>query len=146
MKNLTGTNKFRGVNPANGIVIYYNLPELKKTDEITMEIKDSEGNIVRTFTSKADEDFKKWDGGPRGEPTLSKNKGLKPICLGSCAIATMPGVPNVYIESSYAGHKALPGKYSFTLKMGEQRISTEAEILPNPMYPTNAATYKEYHS
>ena len=37
----TGANKFRGVNPASGMVVYYQLPELKKTDEITMEIKDA---------------------------------------------------------------------------------------------------------
>ncbi len=58
---------------------------------------------------------------------------------------TMPGVPNVYIEASYAGHKASPGKYSFTVKMGGQKVSTDAEILANPIYPTNAAAYKEYH-
>ena len=59
--------------------------------------------------------------------------------------ATMPGVPNVFIESSYAGHKAPPGKYNFTVKMGEQTLSTETEILSNPLYPTTATTYAEYH-
>jgi hypothetical protein len=58
---------------------------------------------------------------------------------------TMPGVPNVYIESSYAGHKAPPGKYFITLKMVNQTVSTETEILANPLYPTDAATYREYH-
>jgi thioester reductase-like protein len=59
--------------------------------------------------------------------------------------ATMPGVPGVFIESSYNGHKAPPGKYSFVLKMGEQTVTTETEILTNPLYPTTAATYAEYH-
>jgi hypothetical protein len=58
----------------------------------------------------------------------------------------MPGVPNVYMESSYAAHKAPPGKYLITLKMGSQTVSTETEILANPLYPTDTATYKEYHS
>ena len=53
----TGANTFRGVNPATGVVVYYQLPELKKTDEITMEIKDAAGNLVRSFSSKADEKF-----------------------------------------------------------------------------------------
>ena len=30
--------------------------------------------------------------------------------------------------------------------MGEQTVSTEAEILANPLYPTDAATYTEYHN
>ena len=59
--------------------------------------------------------------------------------------ATMPGVPNVRIEGGYAGHKAPPGKYSITVKSGEQAVSTETEILANPLYPTNASTYMEYH-
>ena len=143
-EDFDGTNKFRGVNPANGIVVYYNLPELKKTDEITMEIKDAEGNVVRTFSSKADKDFKKYDGGPRKEPALSKEKGLNRF-VWNLRYPTMPGVENVYIESSYAGHKAPPGKYFVTVKMGEQKVSTEAEILPNPLYPTNSETYKAYN-
>ncbi len=59
--------------------------------------------------------------------------------------STMPGVPGVRIEGSYASHKVPPGKYSITVKIGEQTVSTETEILANPLYPTNAATYMEYH-
>jgi len=58
----------------------------------------------------------------------------------------MPGVPDAYIESSYRGHKAIPGKYAVTLKVGKQKVTTDAEILVNPLYPTDAATYKEYNT
>ena len=143
-EEFTGANKFRGVNPATGVVVYYQLPELKKADEITMEIKDAAGNAVRSFSSKADEKYKKYDGGPKAEPLLTKAKGLNRF-VWDMRYATMPGVPGVYIESSYAGHKASPGKYSITLKMAEQTVSTETEILANPLYPTNASSYKEYH-
>ena len=140
----TGANKFRGVNPANGIVLYYHLPELKKTDDITLEITDADGKAVRSFSSKKS-DFKKWDGGPSAEPALSKAKGLNRF-VWNMRHATIPGVPGVYIEASYDGHKAIPGKYRFALKMGEQTIATEAEVLANPLYPGTAAAYKEYHS
>jgi photosystem II stability/assembly factor-like uncharacterized protein len=140
----TGANKLRGVNPANGVAIYYQLPELKKEDHITLEIKDAVGKLVRSFSSKADEKFAKYDGGPKAEPLLPKGKGLNRF-VWDLRYATMPGAPTVYIESSYAGHKAPPGKYSITVKMGEQTISTETEILANPLYPTTAATYAEYH-
>ncbi|MFM9904806.1 MAG: glycosyl hydrolase [Pyrinomonadaceae bacterium] len=143
-EEFTGANKFRGVNPASGIVLYYNLPELKKADEVTMEVKDGDGNVIRRFSSKADNKFKKYDGGPRPEPNLSKTKGLNRF-VWDLRYPTMPGVPGVYIESSYAGHKASPGKYTFTVKSGAQTISTDAEILPNPLYPTTAASYKEFN-
>lgn len=143
-EEFTGANKLRGVNPATGIVVYYQLPELKKDDHITLEIKDGAGNLVRRFSSKADEKYVKYDGGPKPEPLLPKRKGLNRF-VWDMRYTTMPGVPAVYIESSYAGHKAPPGKYSITVKMGEQTVSTETEILANPLYPTTAATYAEYH-
>ena len=57
---------------------------------------------------------------------------------------TMTGVPDVYIESSFQGHKAIPGKYTVTLTYNDKRLSTTAEILANPLYATTVATYKEY--
>ncbi len=125
-----GTNRFRGVNPASGIVVYYNLPELKKDENITLEIRDSEGNLVREFLSK--------------EKTLTKKKGLNRF-VWDLRYADMPKVPDVYIEASFSGHKAIPGKYTATLKFGEQKVTTTAEILANPLYSTDGATYKEYH-
>ncbi len=140
----TGANTYRGVNPATGVVLYYQLPELKKTDEITMEIKDAAGNVLRSFSSKADEKSVRYDGGPRPDPVLSKNKGLNRF-VWDTRYATVPGVPGVRIEGSYAGHKAGPGKYSVALKMGGQTLTTDAEIFANPLYPTDASTYSEYH-
>ncbi|MFN2511214.1 MAG: glycosyl hydrolase [Pyrinomonadaceae bacterium] len=143
-EEFTGANSFRGVNPSTGVVVYYQLPELKKTDEITMEIKDGTGNTVRSFSSKADEKYVKYDGAPRPEPLLPKGKGLNRF-VWDMRYSTIPGVPGVRIEGSYAAHKAPPGKYSITVKMGEQTASTETEILANPLYPTNTSTYMEYH-
>ncbi|HJT66000.1 MAG TPA: hypothetical protein VJ749_06080 [Pyrinomonadaceae bacterium] len=140
----TGANPFRGVNPATGLVVYYQLPELKKDDVITMEIKDSAGNVVRTFSSKADERFIRYDSGPRPDPLLTKNKGLNRF-VWDLRYPSMAGVPNVRIEGGFAGHKAIPGKYTITLKTPAQSLSTDAEILANPLYPTDAATYAEYH-
>ena len=146
-EDFEGLDKFRGVNPSTGVVIYYQLPEINDSAlNITMEIKDTDGNLVRTFTSKADSNFKKYDGGPKADPLLSKVKGLNRI-VWNMRYATIPGVYDIYMDCSYKGHKASPGKYSITLKMGEKNVSTEAEILANPLYTTTtAATYKEYNT
>jgi len=140
-----GTHPTRGVNPATGAVLYYHLPELKPTDHITLEIKDEDGNILRTFSSVKDSVFVSYDGGPSGEPVLTKNKGLNRF-VWNLRHATLPGVQGVYIESSYRGHKASPGKYAVTLKSGDQSVNKRLEILPNPLYPTDARTYEEYHN
>lgn len=143
--DFNGLHKSRGVNPSTGIVIYYQLPELKDSIEVIMEIKDAAGNPVRKYSSKKDSTYKKYDGGPPAEPVLPKAKGLNRF-VWDMRYATMPGVPDVYIESSYRGHKAIPGKYTVTLKMNDQKISAEAEILTNPLYPTDMAAYKEYNN
>ncbi|HEX5876316.1 MAG TPA: hypothetical protein VFY60_16825 [Pyrinomonadaceae bacterium] len=140
----TGANTYRGVNPSTGVVLYYQLPELKKTDEITMEIKDAEGNVVRSFSSKADERFVRYEAGPRPDPVLPKAKGLNRV-VWDMRYPTMVGVPGVRIEGSFAGHKAAPGKYVITLKMGGQTVATQAEVLANPLYPSTAPVYAEYH-
>ena len=140
----TGANRFRGINPATGAVIYYQLPELKKTDEISLEIKDAAGVVVHTYSSKADEKAARSENGPRPEPLLSKNKGLNRF-VWDTRYSTMPGVPGVRIEGSFLAHKAPPGKYSLTLKSGAQTVTTDAEILANPLYSTTPTAYSEYH-
>lgn len=140
----TGANPLRGVNPSTGVVVYYSLPELKKEDHITLEVRDGAGNLVRSYSSKADEKFVRYDGGPRPEPVLPKAKGLNRF-VWDMRYPTMPGVTGVYIEASYAGHKAPPGKYTIAVKAGEKSVTTDVEILPNPLYPTTPATYAEYH-
>ncbi len=139
-----GTHPYRGVNPATGLVLYYQLPDLKPNTDVYLEIKDEAGNFVRSFSSKADSTYKKYDGGPQAEPLLSANKGLNRF-VWNLLYPTMPGVTGAYIESSYKGHKAIPGKYTITLKAGSQRSGATAEILPNPLYPTTAAEYKAWH-
>jgi photosystem II stability/assembly factor-like uncharacterized protein len=143
--DFTGLHKSRGVNPATGVVVYYTLPGLKDSIQITMEIKDAAGYLVNIYSSKKDSTYKKYDGGPPAEPVLPKAKGLNRF-VWDMRYATMPGVPDAYIESSYRGHKAIPGKYTVTIKMGEQKVLADAEILANPLYPTDAAAYKEYNS
>lgn len=141
--DFTGAHPFRGVNPANGIVLYYRLPELAKSDEVTLEVTDASGRVVRSFTSGKDTTFKRWDGGPPPAAVLPKNKGLNRF-VWDMRHQTMPGVPGVYIEANYRGHKASPGPYRFTLKAADRVATTDASILPNPLYATDAATYAEY--
>lgn len=141
--NFDGTNTFRGVNPANGIVLYYNLPKLTKSDEVSLDIKDSSGKLIRRISSKREKGFSGWDGGPPSKPTLSKKAGMNRF-VWDMRHPTMPGVPGVYIEASYRGHKAPPGNYTFTLKSGGRTVSTSAAILKNPLYPTTASQYAEF--
>ncbi len=143
-KKSNGTHVLHGVNPASGVVIYYNLPKVSNGTHLTIDIKDAKGNLVNSFTSKKDKTYRKWDGGPGAVDSLSKKEGLNRF-VWNTRHKMMPGIPDVYIEASFRGHKAIPGKYSATLKYEDQKSTQEFEILPNPNYPKNL-DYAEYDS
>ncbi len=140
-----GMGEFEGVNPANGVVIYYQLPKLADSIEVKMEIKDAAGKVVRTYSSKADEKYEGYPGGPPANPTLMKGKGLNRH-VWDMRYPIMMGAPKVYIESSFRAHKASPGAYSVTVKYGSTESKVDFKILPNPHYPTTPAQYEEHHT
>jgi len=138
-----GSKMYEGVNPASGVVLYYQLPTLKENEVVTIEIKDAAGNVVRQFSSKTETDNKGAGRRiPKG-PKLSSNKGLNRF-VWDMRYPSIPTIPGVYIESSFRGHKAIPGNYTITLKAGEQIKSTTASILANPLYQVGENDYKEF--
>jgi len=130
----SGTNSLSGVNPANGVVFYYQLANTPNSN-IKLTIKDQDGKIINQFSSK-ENNFKPWDGGPSPESKLSDNKGLNRF-VWNMRHESMPGVPGVYIEGSWRGHKSSPGKYTATLTGDGISQTTDFEILKNPLYPDN---------
>ncbi|MBT8270565.1 MAG: glycosyl hydrolase [Bacteroidia bacterium] len=138
-----GSSDFSGINPANGLVIYYELPETKPADIISLEIRNEAGALVNSFSSKRDSTYRRWDGGPPPTAVLSKNKGLNRF-VWDMRHPIMSGVPDTYIEANFRGHVSIPGRYSLSLKMGDEIVSSNAEIIPNPQYKTRAEQYEEY--
>jgi photosystem II stability/assembly factor-like uncharacterized protein len=139
-----GANPLQGVNPANGVVMYYHLPEALDSTDIEITITDKNGNLVRRLSSKADPAFQSYAGGPRAEPTIAKKKGLNRF-VWNMRYPTLKGAPLAYIEGSFQGHKASPGEYNLQLKVGTQELKTTFSILENPLYGLRAEDYADYH-
>ncbi|MEM6319198.1 MAG: glycosyl hydrolase [Bacteroidota bacterium] len=142
-KSFKGTNPLSGVNPANGAVIYYHLPKTAEAVTLTMEISDVQGNIIRTFSSAKDTNYKSYAGGPPANPKLGTSEGLNRF-VWDLRHSIMAGAPDAYIEGSYRGHKVIPGTYTIVLKNGTTQLNTTLKVLPNPLYPTDEATYQAY--
>ncbi|WP_282135672.1 WD40/YVTN/BNR-like repeat-containing protein [Seonamhaeicola maritimus] len=141
-----GMSTFSGVNPANGVVIYYELPKFKDSTHIKLEIKNSSGELIRFFTSKKDSLFKKYEGGPPTPSKLDKKEGLNRI-VWDMRHKTMPGVQNVYIEGSYKGHLVSPDIYHITLKIGDSISSNSVvKIVETPFHRFSRDNYKAYDS
>lgn len=145
VEHFTGKSTFHGINPANGVVIYYNLPKLADSVELIMEIKDAAGKLVRKLSSKVDALHQSYDGGPPAAPKLPRHQGLNRF-VWDMRYPIMLGVPTVYIESSYRGHKAIPGTYTITLAYAGNATNTQARILPNPLYNVTPQAYEEYNT
>jgi photosystem II stability/assembly factor-like uncharacterized protein len=140
-----GTNGSEGVNPASGAVIYYHLPEEADSIALTLEIRDPSGTLIQTLSSKANKDFETYAGGPSTDPLIPSKKGLNRF-VWNLKHKTMPGIPTAYIEGSYRGHKAMPGRYNLTFKSGDKTQEQSFDILQNPLYPTDMETYRIYSS
>jgi len=137
-----GTHPLKGINPASGVVIYYQLPKLSDSSHIQMLIKNKKGDLIQKFTSKKDKTFVRYAGGPSPTPSLSKKEGLNRF-VWNMRHQTMPGIPKAYIEGRYHGHKSIPGTYTMTLISGSDSIKTDFVIEANPLYPKDL-DYEEY--
>jgi hypothetical protein len=144
--NFDGMNTLSGVNPANGMVIYYELPKMGDSTALTMDILDASGKLVRSFSSEKDEDYVPHNGGgPRRAPTLSKKEGLNRF-VWDMKTPILPGIPGAYIESRFSGHVVPPGTYTIRLKAGATAKSVEGTIVAMPTYSTTSEQYAEYHN
>ena len=142
-KDFKGAHPMRGVNPANGVVIYYRLPKLEKKEHVQIAIKDKSGNMIIELSSKKDKDFQKYDGGPPSPTTIPKEEGLNRF-VWNMRHRTMPGIPKAYIEGSYRGHKVIPGDYVVTLTMKDDSQEVSLEVNSNPLYSTTPKEYTRY--
>ena len=139
----TGIHPAEGVNPASGMVIYYELPQLTDSVEVVLQIRDAGGRVIRSYSSKPDPDYREYEGAPSGNAQLPAEKGLNRF-VWDLRHEGLPGAPEVYIEGSFRGHRAMPGTYSIRLSHGNSAVESEARIIPNPLIPTTEEEWKDY--
>ncbi len=140
-----GTHALEGVNPATGAVLYYYLPESKDSTEVTLTIKNAQGDVVRILRSNKDTDAEVYGGGPPADPSLPDAAGLNRF-VWDLRYSSLVGAPTAYIEGSFRGHKVSPGTYTVELAQGGQTTTTEVVVKPNPLYDLEEADYADYDS
>ncbi len=139
-----GTDAFEGVNPANGMVIYYQLPKVDERATVRLEIFNAAGKRVRTITSEKDMTYKKHNGGgPPPAPVLTKKEGLNRF-VWDMRYPILPGIPNTYIEADFRGHKAPPGRYTLKLTYNSKQVETTGTIIEIPTYENTPENYEEH--
>lgn len=132
-----------GVNPSTGVVLYYQLPAKKDTSlTVSLEILNEKGKRVRLYSEKPDTDFVSFPGGPDSDPQLPAKSGLNRF-VWDLRYPTLPGVPTVFIEGSYSGHKVPPGNYVAVLKYGSTEKRASFRVLPQPNITASAKDYED---
>jgi photosystem II stability/assembly factor-like uncharacterized protein/uncharacterized protein (DUF2164 family) len=123
-----------GKNPPDGVIIDYYLKS-KPASEVTLEILDTKGNVIRSFSSK-----EKPESSCPGEfPEAHRPGGELPIQPGLNRFVwdmryELPvDVPcAVYDEGGPLAPLALPGHYEARLTVNGQNYAAPIEILPDP--------------
>ncbi len=109
-----------------------------------MEILNSSGKVIRTFSSEKDSTYQKHNGGgPPPAPVLPQEQGLNRF-VWDLNYPIMEGIPGVYIEAGFQGHKAPPGNYTIRLKLGEETVMTEGKIVATPGFDVSMTQYEEF--
>ncbi|MEM6769890.1 MAG: glycosyl hydrolase, partial [Bacteroidota bacterium] len=140
--NFDGMAPFQGVNPASGVVAYYHLPNDKDSSTLTLDILNAKGDIVRTYSSTP-ETFEPWAGGPSSPGALPTQTGLNRF-VWDLRHEPLRGVPGVYIEGSYRGHKVPPGQYTLRFHRGDASAETTVMVKPNPNVELSETDYATY--
>lgn len=121
-----------GENHPNGVMIHYFLKNIDEKSEVKLDILESDGDTIRTFSNKAKEKanlINVKSGGGRFVWDM-RYQGYK----------TFPGM--VFYGSPNLGPKAVPGKYQVKLTVNGQSQTQEFEIIKDPRLKTTQEDYQ----
>ena len=96
-KQFDGTSSYTGVNPANGVVIYYNINKEDANKEVRIQIKDEKDRLIREIDNSIDKDYISYNGGPSRPARLTNNAGLNRF-VWDTRHKSLTGLPYAYIE------------------------------------------------
>ncbi|MGD8426918.1 MAG: glycosyl hydrolase [Balneolaceae bacterium] len=141
-----------GQNPDPGVVVHYNLKEEIKDKEVKLVFLESDGDVIRTFSSnqdiegnevKTDTDF--YVEKDKTKPTvLSTKKGLNEFSWNM----RYPGAQDlegkqILWAGSTRGPRAIPGTYKLRLIIDDQPVMTQSfEIKKDPRIETSQDDFK----
>ncbi len=132
-----------GKNPKSGVTFDYYLPE-ELPDSVSMSLEILQGNdVIRTYSSKVDESFKSWSGGPPKPQVAPAKKGINRFTW-NFKRETLPAISGVFVYGDYTGTTVAPGDYSIRLSIQDgDTLETAITILPNPNLDVSASDYSD---
>jgi len=141
-----------GQNPPNGVIVYYYFKE-KPKDEVKLEFYDEKGNLIKSFSSKAErpegeqpqqEEFFMFGAGPRAE-RVPVEAGMNRF-VWDMRYPDAENLKDIRFWSwggTTRGPVAVPGKYQVKLTVGGKTLTQWFEIKKDPRIKTTDEEFKE---
>jgi photosystem II stability/assembly factor-like uncharacterized protein len=139
-----------GENPPNGSLIYYYFKE-KPQEEVTLQFLDKEGNLIKTFSSKAKEEKEDYFAGTWGRPPEEVVQSI-PAEAGMNRFVWDMRYPGSKMVSGavYVSHghpfrppRAVPGQYQVKLIVGNESMTKTWEWKTYPYVTTTQEEFQE---
>jgi hypothetical protein len=118
-----------GNNPPDGVIVHYYLKDAQE-DEVTLEILDGSGDVIRSFSNKSENP-------PRLPVRQGANRFVWDMRGKKATPLDEPPANDRFgqmMEEAVAP-RVVPGTYGVRLKVGETTLSESFEILPDPRLP-----------
>src|SRR5712691_5339593 len=134
-----------GENPPAGAVFYYALKAApKENEEITMEILDAQGRLVRKLTSREKRDPEappEWPDQEKPQELLPAEVGLNRFVwdLRHERAPRIPGYSTGEYDDGFRGPMVLPGRYTVRLTAGGKTSEAPLEVALDPRVKTPQA-------
>jgi hypothetical protein len=128
-----------GENPPSGAILYYYLKDAPK-EAAKLELLDSEGKVIRSFSSEEKKVEGAPDEGERDEPVehIPAKAGLN-LFVWDLRYEQPTKVPGLIYDSGEPnGPLALPGKYQARLTVGGKTQTAQFEVKMDPRVQTSA--------
>lgn len=124
--------KLEGENHPNGVMIHYFIKKLDDKAEVKIDILESDGDTIRSFSTKAKDKLNLI--------TVKAGGGRFVWDMRYPGYKTFPGM--VFYGSPNQGPKAVPGKYQVRLTVNGQVQTQPFEILKDPRLNTTPEDFQ----
>tara|TARA_B110000285_G_scaffold230203_1_gene296352 strand:- start:15293 stop:18382 length:3090 start_codon:yes stop_codon:yes gene_type:complete len=126
------TSLTTGTNLPNGVIVHYNVKDFDKAkDTVQLHFKDSEGILIKTFSTFSNENPLKVK---KGGNTFVWNTRYK----GAERLKDM-----IFWSASFSGAKALPGNYSVSIEKNKLVKEQVFTVLPDPRSEVTVSEMKK---
>ncbi|MEL7145222.1 MAG: glycosyl hydrolase [Bacteroidota bacterium] len=120
----------QGTNPRSGVTFDYYVDQDVDTLSLKLEVLQGD-KVIRTYTNKAQDDFKSWPGGPAKPEALPSKMGYNRFTWDFNREA-IPAINKLFVFGGLSGSSVAPGDFTLRLILEEDTVTTTAKVLPNP--------------